>query len=85
MADLHQKLDALMGLVDVLNNIEDDQTEHAPPALPPKSFPTPTSRRNRVSGKYNNTGSQRIKGLSNQTGYTDGNANGAINFGNLNV
>ncbi|CAL0330197.1 unnamed protein product [Lupinus luteus] len=85
MADLHQKLDALMGLVDVLNSIEDDQTENAPPVPPPKSFPTATSGRNRVSGKYNNTGTQRIKGLSNQTGYTDGNANGAINFGNLNV
>ncbi|KAE9601494.1 hypothetical protein Lal_00040520 [Lupinus albus] len=85
MADLHQKLDALMGLVDVLNSIEDDQTENAPLAPPPKSFPTPMSGRNRVSGKYNNTGTQRIKGLSNQTGYTDGNANGAINFGNLNV
>ncbi|KAE9602562.1 hypothetical protein Lal_00049827 [Lupinus albus] len=86
MPDLQQKFDALKGLVDMLNSVEDDQTENAHPAPPrSNSFSTPTSGRNRANGKYNNSGTQRIKGLSNQTGYTDGNANGAINFGNINV
>ncbi|OIW18409.1 hypothetical protein TanjilG_31549 [Lupinus angustifolius] len=86
MQDLQQKLDALKGLVDLLNSVEDDQIENAHSAPPrSNSVSTPTAGRNRANGKYNNTGNQRIKGLSNQTGYTDGNANGAINFGNLNV
>ncbi|CAI8610736.1 unnamed protein product [Vicia faba] len=32
---------------------------------------------------YSNTGKQNIKGLTNQTGYVKGNANGVINFGSL--
>lgn len=34
---------------------------------------------------YYNSGEQHIKGLTNQTGYIVGNANGAINFGTLTV
>ncbi|KAG5011062.1 hypothetical protein JHK87_019577 [Glycine soja] len=32
---------------------------------------------------YLNSGKQNIKGLTNQTGYVKGSANGAINFGTL--
>jgi len=32
---------------------------------------------------YSNAGRQNIKGLTNQTGYVKGNANGVINFGTL--
>jgi hypothetical protein len=32
---------------------------------------------------YSNAGKQNIKGLTNQTGYVKGNANGVINFGTL--
>ncbi|CAJ1940867.1 unnamed protein product [Sphenostylis stenocarpa] len=32
---------------------------------------------------YLNSAKQNIKGLTNQTGYVKGNANGAINFGTL--
>ncbi|OIW18408.1 hypothetical protein TanjilG_31548 [Lupinus angustifolius] len=32
---------------------------------------------------YCNSGRQTIKGLTNQTGFVKGNANGTINFGNL--
>lgn len=32
---------------------------------------------------YSNAGKQNIKGLTNQTGYVKGNANGVINFGSL--
>nr|KYP57894.1 hypothetical protein KK1_004178 [Cajanus cajan] len=32
---------------------------------------------------YLNSGKQNIKGLTNQTGYVKGNANGTINFGTL--
>lgn len=87
MADFQQKLEALKGLVGVLNSMEDDgETEHqnASPSTPYNSNPTPQPGRNRrSSGKYNNSGKQNIKGLSNQTGFTEGNANGAINFGDL--
>lgn len=86
MADFQQKLDALKGLVGVLNSMDGGEThQNAPPTTPPSSFPTPLPGRNRSFGKYNNTGRQTIKGLSNQTGFTDGNANGAINFGDLRV
>ncbi|QCD80054.1 uncharacterized protein LOC114176616 [Vigna unguiculata] len=32
---------------------------------------------------YLNSGKQHVKGLTNQTGYVKGNANGTINFGTL--
>lgn len=32
---------------------------------------------------YSNAAKQNIKGLTNQTGYVKGNANGVINFGSL--
>lgn len=84
MADLQQKLDALKGLVGVLNSMDDaGETQNAPPPRQPNLQPTPVPGRNRFSGKYNNMATQTIKGLSNQTGFTEGNANGAINFGNL--
>ncbi|XP_027332735.1 uncharacterized protein LOC113847694 [Abrus precatorius] len=86
MADLQQKLDALKGLVGVLNSIEEDEPQNGtPPNNPNVNGPAPMPGRNRSFGKYNNTGNQKIKGLSNQTGFTKGNANGAINFGSLNV
>ncbi|RDX62166.1 hypothetical protein CR513_59528, partial [Mucuna pruriens] len=81
MADFQQKLDALKGLVGVLNSMDEGESQNATPANP--HDPAPVPGRNRSVGKYNNTGSQKIKGLSNQTGFTEGNANGAINFGNL--
>ncbi|KAJ1395291.1 hypothetical protein SESBI_33443 [Sesbania bispinosa] len=81
MADLQQKLDALKGLVGVLNSMDDGETQNATP--PSNPHPTPVPGRNRSFAKYNNTGHQNIKGLSNQTGFTEGNANGAINFGSL--
>lgn len=88
MGELQQKLNALKGLVGVLNSMDDDgsETQNGSPAAPPNYHPTPMPGRNRrSSGKYNNTGKQNIKGLSNQTGFTEGNANGAINFGDLHV
>ncbi|KAK7387989.1 hypothetical protein VNO78_22788 [Psophocarpus tetragonolobus] len=83
MADLQQKLDALKGLVDVLNSMDEGESQNN--ATPPNNphDPVPGRNRSRSHGKYNNTGNQKIKGLSNQTGFTQGNANGAINFGDL--
>ncbi|MED6130359.1 hypothetical protein PIB30_000254 [Stylosanthes scabra] len=81
MADLQQKINALKGLVSVLNSIDDGETQSAPPASPPpQSCPRSVPGRNhRMSGEcYSH---QSIKGLSNQTGRIEGNANGAINFG----
>lgn len=84
MADFQQKLDALKGLVGVLNSMGDDGHENGDsPSTPHNYHPTPQPERKRSSGKYSNTGHQNIKGLSNQTGFTEGNANGAINFGDL--
>lgn len=85
MADLQQKLDALKGLVGVLNNMDEGETHNNNATSSPNNShsPAPMPGRNRSVGKYNNSGTQKIKGLSNQTGFTEGNANGAINFGNL--
>ncbi|KAL5065511.1 hypothetical protein RYX36_027248 [Vicia faba] len=88
MGDFQQKLEALKGLVGVLNSMEDDgetEPQNASPSTPHNYNPTPQPGRNhrRSFGKYNNSGKQNIKGLSNQTGFTEGNANGAINFGDL--
>jgi len=86
MADLQQKLDALKGLVGVLNSMDDGESEsqNGSPSRPQNHNATPLPGRNRSNkAKYNNTGKQNIKGLSNQTGVTEGNANGAINFGDL--
>ncbi|KAK7363491.1 hypothetical protein VNO77_05635 [Canavalia gladiata] len=83
MADFQQQLNALRGLASVLNGIDEDEIENGTPHSP--HDPAPVCARNRSFGKYNNTGNQKIKGLSNQTGFTEGNANGAINFGNLRV
>ncbi|CAJ1940863.1 unnamed protein product [Sphenostylis stenocarpa] len=88
MADLQQKLDALKSLVGVLNSMDEGETEQnpTPPNSSGASAAARTGRsRSRSVGKYNNTGNQKIKGLSNQTGFTEGNANGAINFGDLNA
>lgn len=82
MADLQQKLDALKGLVGVLNSMDDGETHNNATPSPNNPGPVP-GRNHRSVGKYNNTGNQKIKGLSNQTGFTEGNANGAINFGSL--
>ncbi|QHO50782.1 hypothetical protein HN51_002566 [Arachis hypogaea] len=87
MADLQQKINALKGLVGVLNSIDDGETQSAPPSSPPpppQSCPRPVPGRNyRMSGECYTR--QSIKGLSNQTGRIEGNANGAINFGDLHV
>ncbi|WJX96252.1 hypothetical protein P8452_77484 [Trifolium repens] len=85
MADLQQKLDALKGLVGVLNSMDDgeENTQNGSPSTPRNYNQIPLPGRNRSKGKYNNSGKQNIKGLSNQTGFTEGNANGAINFGDL--
>ncbi|KAK7348075.1 hypothetical protein VNO80_22624 [Phaseolus coccineus] len=85
MSDLQQKLEALKGLVGVLNSMDEEESNQS--ATPGNnngaSEAAGTGRRRRSVGKYNNTGNQKIKGLSNQTGFTEGNANGAINFGDL--
>lgn len=52
----------------------------APPA--PKLSPAPVQQ-SYEEFAYSNTGKQNIKGLSNQTGYVKGNANGVINLGSL--
>ncbi|CAL0325421.1 unnamed protein product [Lupinus luteus] len=65
-------MDTLKGFLGVLHSIDDDETENALPALPSKTFSSIPGR-NHISGKYN-TGTQNMKGLSNQTGYTDCNA-----------
>ncbi|KAJ1383274.1 hypothetical protein SESBI_43502 [Sesbania bispinosa] len=44
--------------------------------------PTPTTTPSEEFA-YSNAGKQNIKGLTNQTGYVKGNANGVINFGSL--
>ncbi|BAT77061.1 hypothetical protein LR48_Vigan01g299400 [Vigna angularis] len=88
MADLRQKIEALKGLVDVLNSM--DEGESGQNATPPPnnggaSAAARTGSKGRSVGKFKNTGDQKIKGLSNQTGFTEGNGNGAINFGDLEV
>ncbi|TKY54226.1 hypothetical protein E2542_SST18632 [Spatholobus suberectus] len=58
---------------------------------PPQVQSTPNSNTNsntsptpiREELDYLNSGKQDIKGLTNQTGYVKGNANGVINFGTL--
>ncbi|KAJ7980378.1 hypothetical protein O6P43_003661 [Quillaja saponaria] len=54
---------------------------------PPEASPSaPKSRPRRGGrGEYISGGDLNIKGLTNQTGYVKGNANGAINFGSLNT
>lgn len=42
-----------------------------------------TSSTSEESAYYSNAGKQNVKGLTNQTGYVKGNANGLINFGNF--
>ncbi|KAH1088372.1 hypothetical protein GLYMA_07G240800v4 [Glycine max] len=145
MADLQEKLDALKGLVGVLNNMDEGETHNNNATSSPNNShsPAPMPGRNRSVGKYNNSGTQKIKGiasgistlaigsgdarrrpaqaqstpntntntntnsntssstpssegftylnsakqdikgLTNQTGYVKGNANGVINFGTL--
>ncbi|QCD80062.1 uncharacterized protein LOC114176733 [Vigna unguiculata] len=85
MADLQQKIEALKGLVDVLNSMDDGESGQnpTPPNSDGGSAAAGTGRKGRSVGKFRNTGDQKIKGLSNQTGFTEGNANGAINFGDL--
>ena len=51
-------------------------------AANPDAIPT-TTQAEPQSDAYYNTAEQRIKGLTNQTGYVKGNANGVINFGSL--
>lgn len=83
MADFQQKLEALKGLVGVLNSMEDKgetEPQNASPSTPQHGTNHPRS-----SGKYSNSGKQNIKGLSNQTGFTEGDANGAINLGEIRV
>ena len=75
MADFEQKINALKGLVGVLNSMDDGQK--APTAGTRSNPPAVSGQR----GKYKNSGTQRIKGLTNQTGRVEGNGNGAINFG----
>ena len=83
MDDLQQKINALKGLVGVLNTMDDGETQNAPPATKPISCAKPVPGRNGQSGEcYSH---QKIKGLTNQTGRVEGNANGAINFGDLRV
>ncbi|TKY54225.1 hypothetical protein E2542_SST18631 [Spatholobus suberectus] len=49
-----------------------------PPNNDSNTSPTPSEE-----FAYLNSGKQDIKGLTNQTGYVKGSANGAINFGTL--
>ncbi|XP_024636844.1 uncharacterized protein [Medicago truncatula] len=52
---------------------------------PPAPAPAPAHAPAQSSEEftYSNAGKQNIKGLTNQTGYVKGNANGVINFGTL--
>lgn len=60
----------------------DDNTP--PPSAPPAPKPSPVpAQQSYEEFAYSNTGRQNIKGLSNQTGYVKGNANGVINLGSL--
>ncbi|CAK8563772.1 unnamed protein product [Lathyrus sativus] len=54
----------------------------APSAPAPTPSPSPVQQTYEEFA-YSNTGKQNIKGLTNQTGYVKGNANGVINFGSL--
>ncbi|KAI4334957.1 hypothetical protein L6164_013652 [Bauhinia variegata] len=87
MADFQQKLAALKGLVGVVNSMDDGENANSVTQANPSINPTtpPGNGKNPRLCKYSNTGTQRITGLTNQTGYTEGNANGVINFGNLDV
>nr|XP_004508156.1 uncharacterized protein LOC101505591 [Cicer arietinum] len=53
--------------------------------LQPQSSPPPPPAPQQSSEEfaYSNSARQNIKGLTNQTGYVKGNANGVINFGTL--
>ncbi|KAL2338961.1 hypothetical protein Fmac_013407 [Flemingia macrophylla] len=85
MADLQQKLDALKGLVDVLKSMDDCEPHNNPTNSNTNSSNTNTntSTLSEELAYYSNCGKQDIKGLTNQTGYVKGNANGVINFGTL--
>jgi len=54
-----------------------------PPAPAPAPTPAPAPAQSSEEFAYSNAGKQNIKGLTNQTGYVKGNANGVINFGTL--
>ncbi|KAI4338268.1 hypothetical protein L6164_016610 [Bauhinia variegata] len=71
-SDTQQKVAAIGSLADILKVIDGTKIDSA------------TSRpRITLGTQFDNTGRQNIKGLSNQTGYVEGNANGVINVGEL--
>ncbi|KAJ7980379.1 hypothetical protein O6P43_003662 [Quillaja saponaria] len=73
MAGLQSQLDALNNLVKMMNNLDDGKDGKKGSGGP--STPEPGNK----SGGRRRAG-QKIRGLTNQTGFVDGNANGIINF-----
>ncbi|KAJ7955218.1 hypothetical protein O6P43_021847 [Quillaja saponaria] len=85
MSELQQQLEALKKLMDMMNSLDDaeeSEEEDDDPPNRPTPAPAPAQPDN-LPGSFINSGKQNIKGLTNQTGFVDGNCNGAINFGKM--
>ncbi|CAI8583926.1 unnamed protein product [Vicia faba] len=64
----------------------DDEPVETQPRRSPNSDVTPATQqlakpRNQPPSSFNNKGTQNMRGLINNTGYTKGNGNGSIVFG----
>ncbi|KAI4338270.1 hypothetical protein L6164_016612 [Bauhinia variegata] len=79
--NMQQKMAAFGMLVETLNAIDDGKNDTAT-SQPSGSRPSGSGKITK-GDDFNNTGTQNITGLSNLTGSTEGDANGAINFGEL--
>lgn len=79
----------MAGIVSGISNLAvgpcDARRRQTPAQSSPNATNTapPTPSEEQQLNAYFNAGKQNIKGLTNQTGYVKGNANGVINFGTL--
>ncbi|KAE9602563.1 hypothetical protein Lalb_Chr12g0200911 [Lupinus albus] len=72
-----------VGTSDVQRRRQTQPRSNPEPTNTPAPCAPPTPPEETPLNAYCNSGRQNIKGLTNQTGYVKGNANGTINFGNL--
>nr|AFK40833.1 unknown [Lotus japonicus] len=70
---------SLFNLLRIFDPVEDHveaRQRNSPNPVAPPSQESPRS-----SSSFNNTGTQNLRGLINNTGYTKGNGNGSVIFG----
>ncbi|KAK7412886.1 hypothetical protein VNO78_04609 [Psophocarpus tetragonolobus] len=77
--------DSLAGLLRLLDQVPREDEPPSPPLQPRRNRnPRPRAPRHNARSppqSLNNSGTQNIKGLINNTGYVEGNGNGSIIFG----